>query len=411
MDVGVVVVEVGVILALTLAIICFLAFALAKSGIFFAIVQEGTAVPIERSGGGFDHFIMNWKGYTLNDPRQPWYNPAVPEWEVIPWAPADLANPPSIYRFPLYWLAPLWRLLERFGIYWYGFYPFKQIGYYMFDWTEKAIDEKTNDYKPWHRQALTSFIFVKSFVYWITLTAAEDKDNIPVDLDYLLTVQINNPYKSLYTISNWLNRLSADANNEAKIFVGDSTFEELKSERRSTSGQNVNDFAKAVSSININLPTEMGSVGTRESYGATIKAVAMDEVTLAGSEKESIAKATVAKITAQKNAEAAIATAEGNAKAFAIEAEGRAKAVKTAADAEKYAVDTVYSEISKYGPQGIAIRQLQAMETAAKSGGQQIIWGNNPLMPLAEAARTFGSTVSRPNPTPTAAAQPTEETP
>jgi hypothetical protein len=58
MDVGVVVVEVGVILALTLAIICFLAFALAKSGIFFAIVQEGTAVPIERSGGGFGKFAL-----------------------------------------------------------------------------------------------------------------------------------------------------------------------------------------------------------------------------------------------------------------------------------------------------------------------------------------------------------------
>ncbi len=349
-------------------------YLLAKLNLFFTILEEGTAVAIMRSAGGFDHFIMKWNGHYLNDPRQPWYNPGPSAWEVLGVHPDNADQPPSIYRFPVYWLAPVWRMLEHFGIYYYGLYPFKQVHSYTFDWTEQRIKEGTNDYEPWHRVARTSFIYVKRFSYWVRLLAAEDEDNIPLDLDYLLTVMVNNPYKALFSIGDWLARTIADANNRAKTFTGASTFEDMTKERTKRDQAQVNEFSSNVLQINDNVWTEHGLGGTRESYGVTVAAVSLVEVALAGENRQVLAAATTAKIVAKKNAEAAVETAEG-----------AAKAVKIAADAEKYAVDTVYSEIERHGAEGIAIRQLDSIVKAGDKGNQ-IIWANNPIL---DAVREF----------------------
>jgi regulator of protease activity HflC (stomatin/prohibitin superfamily) len=246
---------------------------------------------------------------------------------------------------------------------------------------------------------------VNSFAYWVKLDAAENKDNIPLDLDYLLTVEINNPYKALYAISDWLNRTSADTNNEAKIFVGNSTFEELTKERRATDDVNVNMFSRTMLKLNSNVYTETGEFGTRQSYGVTIKAVSLVDVAPVGDNREEVLQANTAVIIAEKNAEATVVTAQGAANAAVKIAEGNAKAVRLAADAEKYAVDAVYGEIQKHGAEGIAIRQLQTMEKAG-AGGNNVIWANNPLM---EAARIFRPAAPTTNPTPPQA-QPPQET-
>ena len=384
-----------VMLLIVTLIIAFLltAYLLGKLRICFVIPKEGTAAAITRSGGSFDHFILKWTGYCINDPRQSWYKPTVPAWEVMQWHPDNVAHPPSMYHFPDYWLAPLWRLFEHFNIYWYGLYPFKQVFEYQFDWTEQRIKENSNEYEPWHRKERTWFIYVKNFSYWIRLVNAKDKSNIPVDVDYLLTVLINNPFKALFSIADWLGRVSADANNRGKTYVGESAFEDLTRERTDQETQNqtaVNEFSKHILAINDNLLTEHTITGAPVSYGVTAKAVSGVKLTIAGTpeEKAALDKATTARIVAKKNAEAKVETAQGDA-----------QAVRIAADAEKYAVDTVYDTISDYGPEGIAIRQLQAIEKSSAGPGNSIIWANNPILDaVKEGLKMFGPRTNPPAP-------------
>ncbi len=339
------------------------AYALAMYDICFTFGREGAAKAIVK-GAAFDHFIMWWQGHRLNDPRRLSFVPGRP-WEVL--ETGDTAKRPSAYA----WWQIHWKVLELFGIYWYGLYPFKQVYIYNFKWIEQTLGED-NKMKPWYRDEFTDFIFVMNFAYWVKLVAAEDKENEPLDLDYLLTIHINNPYWALFRIDDWLGRTSADANNAAKRYVGSNTFEHIKAEMLNSTST-MSDFAEKIHGINTNSVTEPGEHGVCDSYGVTVKAASLVAVALVGSNREELEKAKTAIVVAEQNAKASVATAKGDADATRERAKGQADAI-----------ETVYRKVDEFD-NGVVLQSLDALKEASKSPGSTIIWANNPLGGLTAA--------------------------
>ncbi|MGC9602789.1 MAG: SPFH domain-containing protein [Minisyncoccia bacterium] len=354
------------------------AYALAQYQICFTFVKEGTAVAIMR-GRSFDHFIMAWRKHYLNDPRRRWYDSQRPTWEVLP---IDINDPRYDLQRPTrqrkgvdidthsaYMCLSFWRLLEPFGIYWYGLSPFYSVGEYWFEWAESRIDTGSGDEVFWARKEPTRIVYVASFPYWIRLTEARDHDNIPVDIDYLLTVRVTNPYKARFIISNWLTRITADADNVSKVWIGNHEFEEIVRERTGVEGKAVIDqFVDDHKALNINLPTEHAKVGAPERYGITVDASSLVDVTVSGTNAEALVQATTARIVAERKAQANVEAALGDAKAIVIRA-----------DANKAAIETVYRKVAEFGQMGILLQQLEAMQRT-NAAGATVIWANNPFM-------------------------------
>lgn len=365
--------EILIKILLTLGLTLGLVYALALNKIFFTFVKEGTAIAIAR-GGNFSHFIMAYTGHYLNDPRREWYDPdpKQPDWEVLEVGPEMKVKSWKDVSAYNKWALHL-RLLERLGIYYYGFWPFFQLDQRKFQWTERRLNATTNKEEPWTREAQTSMIYIADFPYWLKLEGAEDEGGIPLNLDYLLTVRTNNPYKARYTIADWLARLTTDSNNAAKRWVGSQAFKDVTKENAG----GVSGFVEALQALNGRLATENSKSGAPSSLGVTIVAASLQEVTIAGSDPVAIEKATTAQTVATMQAEATRSKARGDADAVRIKSQGDAEALVTIANAEKERIGTVYGEIHKH-PHGVRLREVDAIEKAAASPGATIIWAQNP---------------------------------
>jgi hypothetical protein len=341
--------------------IYLLVYGLAKNQFMFTTIKEGTVVFVMLGGpeGTFDHCLMSWKKHYLNDPRRGYFDPSKPEWEVLEYKPEEwrFRLRPSPYRI----FSP-WRLFARVGIYYFGISPFKAIHEYNFEWSEVRVDDQ-GDRKPWHRKERTRLMYVSDFVYWAKLEGAEDEDNMPLDLDYLLTTAINNPRKARFDNTNWLTRTIADTNSGGRIWVSQGKFEAIKKELNAAGESG---FVKMIKEVNKNLPTDHEEIGARDRIGVTIKASSLQSVTLSGTDADELVKATVAPIVAKKNAEAVVEKAKGDA-----------EAVKIAADAEKNRIDTVYGAMET-SPARMKLRELDAMQNAKGT----VIWAPEALQSL-----------------------------
>lgn len=379
-----------IFLTIILVLVAFVvvAYVLALSNICFAFGIEGAAKIVVKNGV-FDHALMWWEGHRLNDPRRLTYDPANRAWEVL-----ETGNP-SDKPSPYAWWQLHWRFLELFGIYWYGLYPFKDIHIYRFKWTEETLGEN-NRQIPKHRDEYTDRIYVMNFAYWIKLVAAENADNEPLDLDYLLTVQIKNPYWALFHIDDWLGRVSADANNAAKMYVGSRTFDDVKREAKVSTG-NMSEFAQELYELNTNSPTQPGTSGVQDAYGVKITAASLVEVSFAGIASEELTRATTAKIVAEREAQAAVATAIGLANATRERAKGDADAARELAKGQTDAIETVYRKVDEFGDAGLIQRELDTLRETANSPNNTFVWANNPLgSSLRDFLRPRGTPPSQP---------------
>jgi regulator of protease activity HflC (stomatin/prohibitin superfamily) len=352
------------VIVIAIAIV-LVTYALSMVDVFFTQVREGTWAAVMR-GKTLDHMILAHRGYYLNDPRRDYYNPALPAWERI----AGVSG--AVYSS--YPAGSPWRILERFGIYWMGLWPIKSRFRYIFEWTEQSIDDETGKPTPWHRDVVTDFAFSAIFTYWVRLEGAETEDNIPVDMDYWLSVEITNGQKALFDIENWLTRITADVNQATKMWVGISKFEELS---REGGEADKSIFAKKVLALNQDLIADVYEAGqargAKDILGVTIQGASLYSVSPSGERGKELAAALSARVEAERKAQARIAEAEGIKQSTIKIAEG-----------DKEAIRMRYEEINRH-PNGVAIRGLEAMEKASEKAGNHTIWAPNPFDRIADA--------------------------
>jgi len=380
---------------------------LAKENIFFTTVREGTVKAIMR-GDSFDHFVMSFKGYHLNDPRKTkdpknpkkkwWYEPwlndkdgrkvkrgeefvKLPDWEIVYHGKGNKKGFPEDRSDDYYDDRP--GLLKKLGLYLVGWPWANSVYVYGFEWnetyTETGKDGSKEKVLP--RAEATDFIYVADFTYAIVTEGAETKDRLPTDELTLVTIAVRNPYRALFSGEDWMRRITAAINRHVRNFVANKGYDNLisitkeDSDVPDTSRMWSDEFSKPIKKLsdfladedeNSSLPT-----GLRGKYGVEIRTADLQTVELSGSAEEK-----------KKHQEAAakVYTAKQEAEAITLTGQAKADVIKMTGDKEAEALEARLKVIREHGDEGMLLAQLDAMRDAGGAGAR-VIWANNPFIP------------------------------
>ncbi len=126
------------------------------------------------------------------------------------------------------------------GIKWVGIYPFSQIHTYDFTWSrikqlkegerspEQIAQTKMEDQLKIYVKTSDKnldYILIRDYTYAGIVKGAETKGGIPVDILFVLTLQIENPYKALFGVNDWLNTILDQMGARLRDHVGKYTYE------------------------------------------------------------------------------------------------------------------------------------------------------------------------------------------
>jgi len=183
---------------------------LAELELFFAVVAEGQARPVIWNKQ-FSKFIMNYSGYcfagqldrTLRENNEEY-------WEVV--RDQRLTRPHRIWKF--------FR-----GLYYIGFIYFAEIQRYKMTWIEWGYPKRPDGIlattkAPISHEEIISHVLVQSDVYFVKVLSAETSEGIPVDVGFLLTISITNPYKALYRVQHWLEAVANQSEGTTRVYIG-----------------------------------------------------------------------------------------------------------------------------------------------------------------------------------------------
>lgn len=379
------VVDLTIVLGITVALAIYI---LASLRIFFTFCPGGEIVTVVK-GKEPKRFIMAHKGFHLNDPgdRDNFdEGHDYGRWDVIPnkWRgkPADTTGTwDEDWKDTRNWME------KNLGIYWLGIYPFIQAHRYPFQWSEvqqKATPEDEEG-KPGLtvkvRDETVYSIFAKVFPYLMELEGVKTIDKLSVKVRYVLNTRCVNPLKALFWVDNWLAKTQTAANENARDYIGSSTYEDLTSEilavkrRDKKRREEREELQKASPSkkirmargdksfeqimLQLNKKIE-GGAGLKELYGIEIVTVEIQSVDLTGELAKEASRATTAKYVAEQEADAARARAHGQQDSLRMEA-----------------------EIMRENPFAARLRELQALE---KAGANVTIVGRDigvvPMLPV-----------------------------
>jgi hypothetical protein len=347
---------------------------LADGDVLFTKVKEGTAKAV-MIGKTFSHFVMSHRGYHLNIPGNPEFDPREPAWEVLE---NKRGKTPDFYD-DRNWL------FKKLGIFYVGIPPFRSVLRYKFAWNEEKTGT-TGKLSVWVRERLTDFIYTSNFPYLIVIDSAETKDRLPVDGIYQLTVRITNPFKALFDTENWMENVSASANRQARNFIGASNYSELVSEDENREGEKGpgDSFSKPVVLLTTELPDETVVPGRKRRKtglagrnGVTIVSADLQQIDITGPRAAEILDATVKAYTAEQDAYATKQAGEASAAADLAKGTANATVIELKGKAEGVSLDARLSILSKFADLGQIVVQADAMK--ADGPGKTIIWANNPF--------------------------------
>ncbi|HEY4524410.1 MAG TPA: SPFH domain-containing protein [Candidatus Paceibacterota bacterium] len=351
-------------------------YALAGMRVFFTFCPGGEIVSIVK-GKEPKRFIMSHKGFHLNDPEdRNNFDDKYDRWDVIKNDWRKLPAGATLNGYDEGWKDNRNWLEKKFGIYWVGIFPLIQVYRYFFQWAE--VQQKETPPGQEGKPGLTVkvrgenvySIFAKVFPYLMELEEAPTSGGLPVKMRYVLNIRCINPLKALFWVDNWLAKTQTAANENARNYVGGSTYKHLLSEiEGKVAADPKDDFLKDADgnplffeTIMLWLNDKMGNrtVGLKQLYGVEIVTVEIQSVNLTSDLGKRASEATMALYVAEQEAKAAKARADGLAAALKAEAEVMAT--------------------NNYAPR---LRELQALE---KAGANVTIVspgiGVTPMLPI-----------------------------
>jgi len=169
----------------------------------FTKVEEGTAKAIVRLGA-FRKIVMAWKDYELDE-----------EWNVKP--VSEIGK----------------KLHLPGGLRFVGFWPLDKVYTYKFRW--RGIELVEAKEKVEFREKTIDYILVKPDVYWTKIEAAETMppERIPLDIEFLVTARVINPYKALFKAPpNWLENVLSRLNALFRDWVATKSLDEILAIRK-----------------------------------------------------------------------------------------------------------------------------------------------------------------------------------
>lgn len=351
---------------------------LGKGNSLFTFVREGSAKAIMH-GDGFDHFVMRFRNYHLNDPRKPWFDPSIPEWQVIfhgrPDGEINHDDPKFHDRSydDRHWL------LRALNVHWVGIPPIYRVNRYRFRWNEIVVgDDGKEKLDP--RNEMTDFIFVQDFTYAIVADNAHTSQGVPIEAVHLDTLAVRNPHRALFIVDNWLLRVGSATSREARNYIGKRTYRQLLSETDESDPAAIlaDSFSAPICKLNKELPDiEEPPYGLEGRYGVKIRTSDLKSINLPEGAEE-VGEATTVLFIAQQNAEALKVSSEAEAQAERVTGTAKADVITLTGKAHAKALESRLKVILKAGRTGELLAQLDAM--SAEGSGKTVIWANNPFV-------------------------------
>lgn len=274
----------------------------------FTMLEDGTAKIIAR-GDSFYRAIARLEEHEIVTPQNKRWYPGVELWEIVP------RNPEAPQR------QSFWE--KRFGLYWVGII-FQGLFYYNFRWTtllRKAQPKEGEASLPYEREETLGHIFVKNAQYWAKIATAETYDKVPVDVVFLVTLRVINPYKALFRVHRWLDVILDMIDQRGRQYIGTRTYEQLV--QKEGDDEDIG-FSGGVRKLREEV---------RIKYGVEIVSADILSLDPAGESAEEYRQASTAAYTANAKATAVRTAAEAEAYAIKQGGEARAQAIRDQAKA------------------------------------------------------------------------------
>jgi len=161
---------------------------LLKNNWFFTLVEEGTAKIILKAGK-ISKIVFVWEEHWMDEQFNVWRK----EEKGVGLSPKKIKG---LFG----------------GIFYIGIPPFWRVHTYPLRWADIHIKNGKREIK--FHEEIIDYVLLRPCVYWTKLTKAETKEMIPVDVEFAVTLRIENPYKFCFIapptpIEEVLTRLSA----------------------------------------------------------------------------------------------------------------------------------------------------------------------------------------------------------
>lgn len=358
----------GIGAGVALILLFYLPYLLAKGNIFFTIVEEGKAKAIKQLGK-FHRVVMAYKGHRLSTewdvcgPEELGTTREVrsgdgttelqfvPREELRPGQKLDyacittlepIAEKPGEFKQVMRLIPlvpePWYQDLPLIGgLRWVGIPIIHTVHTYRFRWVslrQGEDKEKKGELKAQidaQDQRGTDYILLQDDIYYTLVEAAESMGMVQLDIELLLTLRIVNPYKALFRVEEWLETTINKTKPAVRQFVARHQYEELIGLVNSSRERQRDVF----------LQDSQLAAYLERTYGVRLKEVGFVAIEPVGKRAEKYLEA------ASKQWEAG-------------------KEVQRLRD--------VYGTIIKeYGADGLAIRFMEAIETASGKQGNWVI--------------------------------------
>ena len=166
------------------------------------------------------------------------------------------------------------------------------------------------------RDETVDSIFIRDTVYYGKVEGAETTDNTPVDVEYLLTVRVTNPYKALFRIHRWLEAVLDLTSQRGRQYVGTRSYKELVAEEGATQDTG---FSAGIQELRGHLA---------KNFGVKFVYADISSVCFSGKTHDEYVTASTAEYLADARATATVKNAKAEAKAIEAKGSAEGKALK-----------------------------------------------------------------------------------
>jgi len=217
-----------------------------------------------------------------------------------------------------------------FGMYWVGIPPFYSIYERRQQWLEwKSLEGGKRTIIL--RDEMTPYLITKPFEYAMMLEEAEDKDGMPLNLFFTVTLKPTNAVLPMFGNDNAYGQVQTKCLSEVLLFTKTKTFTTLGGDNKTPNVAN-DEFSLLLCKLNETIPGNVTGDGITKILGYMIDDAKLDKVEIAGKNKDLLIDASTYEYVAKEKKKAMIAEAEGRLESTRLDAQGETAKLKVQSD-------------------------------------------------------------------------------
>jgi len=214
------------------------------------------------------------------------------------------------------------------GMYWIGIYPFYSIYERHQQWLEWKSLIEDGKRVIILRDEMTPYLIVKPFEYAMKAEEAEDKNGMPLNVYFTVTLMPTSAILPIFGNDNAYGQVQTKCLAEVLLFTKEKTFSNLGGDNITPDVTN-DEFSLLLRKLNTQIPGSPIGDGIIKVLGYEITDAKLDKVEIGGKNKEALLNASTAEYVAKENAKAKEVESEGLMKADINKAKGQEALLNT----------------------------------------------------------------------------------